>query len=153
MAGRAAHVRGTERAALEQQILVFTWAWLWLLMRGGRFLISTGLAPCQLGFFSRKKTLKTTSCANILLWVKENTVHINIKKQDKEGERVVSQRSGYFSSRVAVGLCPVSCTTQRWQPGCGTCRRWQEAQGGYLPSAVRVRFCWLLAETCSSVTR
>lgn len=76
----------------------------------------------SVSFFPPEKT-KTTNCANILLWVKESTVHINIKKQDNEGERVVSQRSGYFSSRVTLGLCPVSCTTQRWQPGCGTRRR------------------------------
>jgi len=60
MAERAADMRGTEHAALEQQIAVFTQAWLWLLIGDLGFLINTGLAACELDFFSPSKK---NSCA------------------------------------------------------------------------------------------
>lgn len=39
-------------------------------------------------------------------WVIESTLYINIKNQYKEGKRKASQRSGYFSCKVAADLCP-----------------------------------------------
>lgn len=59
MARRAAHTRGTERAALEQWSPVFTQAWLWLLRGGGRFLINARLGAHELQKAQWALTLKT----------------------------------------------------------------------------------------------